>query len=481
VATNTALRATSEIVGKVFSLLLFAYVARSLGAGTLGNYAFALALIAIVASFTGLGLNRLALRDIARDKEAVHHLFWNFTGLKLLTGVPGVAVALAGVVLLGYPQQVQALVLVFGGSMLVDRMVHSALQVFQAHERMEYLLYTEVPNRMLTSLFGISALALGGGIVEVALASLTASFCSLVIAYGLMFSRFVRPRLAVAPRSWGALARRSLPFGLQEAIGQVVFRVDTVLLSLLTVSAVVGSYNAAYRIFEATLFVAWSVGNSVLPMYSYLERRGKPSLDAVFEGSLKFMAVVMVPISTVLLVCAEAIVLLVFGPDYASTASVLRWLALTPVIYTLGHLAGLLVLVRRAGRLTVIVTAVTAVFTIALCLVLIPRYGAEGAAAATLATETLLAVLSFVLARAVAGHPRWIRVLGGPVIAAAAMAGVMVPFADRLLLALPLGAVAYLAVLAAFEARSLHGDLAAVRSVLSREPKPIALDPAAAD
>ena len=482
VATNTALRATSEIVGKVFSLVLFAYVARALGPGTLGDYAFAVAVIAIVASCTGLGLDRMALRDIARDKEVVDDLFWNFTGLKLLPGLPGVTIALAGVVLLDYSPQVQKLLLVLGGAMMVDRVVHSALQVFQAHERMEYLLYSVVPNRMLTSVFGISALALGGGIVEVAIASLTASVCSLLIAYGLMLSRFARPRLAVAPRSWPALARRSLPFGLQEAIGQVAFRVDTVLLSLLTVSAVVGSYNAAYRIFEATLFVAWSVGNSVLPMYSYLKRHGEPSLDAVFEGSLKFMAVVMVPISTVLLVCADAIVLLIFGPEYASTASVLRWLALTPLVYTLGHLAGLLVLVRRPGRLTVIITAVTAVFTIVLCLLLIPPYGAEGAAAATLATETLLAVLSFALARAAADTPRWTRVMGGPAIAAAAMAGAMLPFADRLLIALPLGAVVYLAVLAVFEARSLHGDLAAVRSVLSRTPgRDLGVDPAGAD
>ena len=42
VARNTGLRAAAEIVGKLASLVLFAYIARELGEGTLGDFVFAL-------------------------------------------------------------------------------------------------------------------------------------------------------------------------------------------------------------------------------------------------------------------------------------------------------------------------------------------------------------------------------------------------------------------------------------------------------
>jgi O-antigen/teichoic acid export membrane protein len=163
----------------------------------------------------------------------------------------------------------------------------------------------------------------------------------------------------------------------------------------------------------------------------------------------------------------------VYGlPEFAGTVPVLRWLAFAIVVYSLGHLAGILVLVRRPGRVTVIATAVVAVFNVALNAVLIPAYSAEGAAAATLVTEALLAVIVLFLARPVAGWPHWSRAGAGAVLAGVAMGAAMWGVRDDLLLALPLGAVAYLAVLGLFEARSLSGDLAAVRAVLRRQGPP---------
>jgi hypothetical protein len=46
------------------------------------------------------------------------------------------------------------------------------------------------------------------------------------------------------------------------------------------------------------------------------------------------------------------------------------------------------------------------------------------------------------------------------------MAAAMAPFADTLLLALPIGAVVYLGVLALAEGKELRGDIAAVRAAL---------------
>jgi len=145
---------------------------------------------------------------------------------------------------------------------------------------------------------------------------------------------------------------------------------------------------------------------------------------------------------------------------------VLRWLAFAILAYAVGHLAGILVLVRRPGRLTVITTGVVAVFNIVLNLIVIPEHGAQGAAAATLATEVLLAAIVLVLAKPVVGFPRPLAVAAGAALAGLAMAAAMVPLRADLALALPAGLLAYGAALLAFEARSLSGDLAAVRETL---------------
>jgi len=471
VARNTALRASAEVVGKLASVVLFAFIARRLGASTLGDFVFALAAVQIVWSVAGFGLDRMALRDIAKDHSAVDRLFADMNGIKLAVGLAGTGAVVAIVAALDYSNQVIALVVVLGLSLVAVLLSASAQTVFQAHERMEYYFYSAVPNKILAALIGIAVLVVGGGIVAVAVGQLVAAVFGLVIALFLLYRRFARPQPELRPRRWGRLAKASAPFGMQEVLGQLVFRVDTVLLSFLTTSVIVGAYGAGYRILEATLFVAWSVGTSVLPMYSYLQPGSSPSLSRVFEGSLKFVTVLMVPLSVIMFVLAEPLVDLIYGlPEYEGTVVVLRWLAFAILAYAVGHLAGILVLVRRPGRLTVIATGAVAVFNIVLNLIVIPEYGAEGAAAATLATELLLAVIALALARPVVGFPRPLAVAGGATLAGVAMAAAMLPLRDDLLLALPAGVLAYAAVLLIFEARSLTGDLAAVREVLRRSP-----------
>jgi O-antigen/teichoic acid export membrane protein len=151
---------------------------------------------------------------------------------------------------------------------------------------------------------------------------------------------------------------------------------------------------------------------------------------------------------------------------------VMRWLAFAIVAYGVGHLAGVLVLVRRPGRVTVRAMAAVAAFNIAITLALIGPFDAAGVAAASLATEVVLAATVLVLARPVTGVPNAWRVAGSALVGGAAMAAVMLPVHDALAIALPLGALAHLAVLALIEARRVSGDLAAIRAMVRSRPGP---------
>lgn len=480
VARNTALRALAEMVGKLASLALFVVMARVFEPSTLGEYVFALAIVQLLWPVSGLGLDRLLLRDVARDRTAVDRLFYDALVLKV-----GAALAVAGlaagvVALLGYSGQVQVLVLLLGVLHALSLATTSAQTIFQTYEQMDYYVYATVPRTIVSALAGLAVIALGGGIVAVCVAFVVVGALGTAFAFAIMFRWFVRPRREVRVDRLPGLAWRAAPLGVQEALGQVTFRIDIVLLSLLTTSAVVGAYGAGYRILEATLFLAWSVATSVLPMYSYLDRSSQPSLDRVFGASIKFALVIVVPIAVTLFVCSRAVVDLLFGLDeYGETVGALRWLALAIAVYPVGHLASALVAVRRPGRLTIFAAALVASANIVLNLLLIPVYGILGAAATTLASEVLLAVVSVMLARPEARAP-WRWVLFAPVAAGLAMGGAMAPLADDLHLAVPVGAVVYLAALALVEGPHLRHDLAVLRrAARARAPLVEELEPQA--
>ncbi|MEA2616120.1 MAG: hypothetical protein QOE72_1903 [Chloroflexota bacterium] len=472
VARNTALRATAEVVGKIASLLVFAGIARSLGRETLGDYVFSLSLVQIIYAVAGFGLDRMAMRDIARDRDALRGLFYHQMVFKLALGALGLVVADLGVLALGYPRQVVVVVAVLGAAQLLALLSCTPLAVFQAHEQMEYYFAAAVPNKVLASLFGLVALVAHTGIVGVAVANLIASVLALGLAIWLVYRHFARPHPRVRAGDWPRLVLVAGPFALQEILGQIVFRIDVVLLSLFTSNSVVGAYGAAARLLEATLFLAWSSGASVLPMFSYLGRDSLPSLDRAYRASLTFVGGMVVPVAVTLFVCAGPIVSLLYGRRYDDAVPVLRWLSFAVVAYSVGYIAGTLVLVRRPGRLTVMVTAVAAAANVLLNLVLIPTLAAVGAAVATLATEVLLTTMLMVLTRRVVPAPGW-----GPSAAAVALSGAlmgaaMIPFAGRLAVAVPVGVVTYVVALAVVGSRLAGEDAAFVRAHLARSRPP---------
>jgi O-antigen/teichoic acid export membrane protein len=472
-ARNAALTASAEVLSKLFSLAFFVLLARQFGDATLGHYVFALAVTSLIWSLAGFGLDRMATRDIAREPDQLVALVTPIAAIKLAVSGAAVVICAAVLAVAGFEREVVLLVLILGANVSFSLAAYTAHTVFIAFERTEHVFLTKVPWSFASALVGIAVVALGGDIVAAALGSaLAVGLFGTTWTVYLLLRHYPRPSGTLHLRSWPALLKRALPFGYQEMLGQIIFRFDTVLLALLAASSVVGAYGAAYRMLESTLFLAWSVGYAVMPMYSYLAGRALGgSLELVYEGSLKLIVAVMAPIATVLFVCAEPIVDLLYGlPQYEATVPVLRLLTLAVAVYGFGHLAGLLVIVRRPGRVTVAAMSVVAVLNVVACLALIPWLGAEGAAIATVGSELLLAVLGVVLARPVVGLPRLGWVLVAPVVGCLAMAAAMAPLTGSLWLALPAGAVAYVLAFLLVERGRLREDIALLRSIAARRP-----------
>jgi O-antigen/teichoic acid export membrane protein len=104
----------------------------------------------------------------------------------------------------------------------------------------------------------------------------------------------------------------------------------------------------------------------------------------------------------------------------------------------------------------------TIVVNIVANLVLIPRYGADGAAVAALSSSALLAVLSVGYAQRRLGRVRAARAFGGPVLAAVALAAVGTTIPASVLVRAPLALAAYAATLALFELALFNDDVTAV-------------------
>lgn len=446
-----AARATGEIAGKLASLVLFAALGRATGEGGLGVFVFAFALLQVAIVPVDLGYDRWAIRRLAVDRSDVRGLVADVFLMKLVLAGPVLALTFAGVAAAGYGSETRNAVYVAAVGVMIDSFARTAYSVFTAWERNERVAISLVAQRFSAAGLGLIALAAGGGVVSVAATYAVGAGLGLIVALALLRQTIGGLPSGFDRSRWRATTRASLPFAVQDVFTAVIFRVDAVILSLMTSQAAVGRYGAAYRLFEATFFLPVALSSAFAPMYTYLEHDSDPPVRPVFARSLKLALVLLLPVAVSFLTLAEPWMRIIFGRQFEDAAGPLRLLAPAVVLLALVTLASSLVVGRGEARSMVKATAAMAALNVALNVALIPGWEESGAALAMLVTEAFYAVVSIGLAVRMVGSPGWTRTLAAPLLAAAVMVAPALALADHFWLAMPLSLAVFAAAYAGFE------------------------------
>ena len=104
----------------------------------------------------------------------------------------------------------------------------------------------------------------------------------------------------------------------------------------------------------------------------------------LYEKSFYYLLLLALPMAAGLTLTADRIILFLYGPQFSAAAAALIMLAWAEALLFLHLIMGfLLTAIDRQGLFTA-ATAAYAAANVAINLVLIPRYGAAGAAAAAL-------------------------------------------------------------------------------------------------
>jgi O-antigen/teichoic acid export membrane protein len=466
VARNAAARTIGEVGAKLASVAFFVVMARELGSSGFGDFMFALSLTTVLVLASGFGTEDLVAREVSRDHSRVHDYLSNVLAIKVPTSFALVLVAWLVVLVLGYPADVQAAVVLVGAGVAFENLGRTWGSIFNAFERQEFFAVSLIVQRTSTALVGIFLLVNGAGLVPAA-----AVFCGgAVLAYvvgTITLRRFVvKPELRIDRSRWLPIVKAGIPIGMITILFQALLKLDQTLLGFLggDDNRQVGYYAAAMRLIEATMFIPWSFSSAMLPWFSV--EQGAAKLARGYELGLKVMASVLLPIGIGMAALAAPIVTTLYGHHFEPAVVPLRYLGVMCVLYGFNNLAASVMVARdrpnEFSRLLVVVT----VLNIGSNLVLIPIYGASGAAFAAVLSSGVLAVLSVQKVSRLTGSVSLKRVFLGPVISGAVMAAVLLFIDLPLIPVAVLGGLCYLAVLVAFERLVHPEDFAFVTSAL---------------
>jgi O-antigen/teichoic acid export membrane protein len=443
-------------LGYAVNILLVAAVVplmtRHLGPVDFGRFVTASSVVMIVAGITDFGLTGVGTREYAvADAPHRRRLLANLIGLRTVMTVVGLAVAYLLMQAGGYPQVVLSGVLIAGlGLILLNTQQTFSLALTAS---LSWGLYTffELVNTVVVAAGTVLLVLIGAGLLPFFYVSVVSSLAALLVTMLVLRGQIVmRPRLDVA--YWMRMLRESVPYGVATTVGILYFRVALIVVSAVSSADQTGYYATAFKIVEVLAATAFLMSGSAFPIFARAGRHDHERLRYGTDRVTETAMIAGVYLALSLLISAPFIIQVLAGSSFKPAVPVLRLQGLTLVATFLGATWGFTLLSLREHRRLLSSNALALAVAIGLSLWLVPRFGAQGAAAGTAATEFVLAgAYWWSLARSRA-HMRPSLVLVPKVVVAAGFAtlALLLPLASVFQWAI--GSTIYLALLALMRA-----------------------------
>jgi O-antigen/teichoic acid export membrane protein len=226
------------------------------------------------------------------------------------------------------------------------------------------------------------------------------------------------------------LFRFSWPLFMADALWLVLGWTDILMLGFFLPSEAVGTYRAAIPVARFITLLVRAFSFLYMPVVAEMfARRENESTSQVYQSTSKWTALLSFPIFATMALFAPFLVHLIYGAEYAGSASILSVLSIGYFVHGCLGLSGLTLSVYDMNKVKVVNVFIALATNIVLNVLLIPRMGSMGAAVATVISFVLMNVLNYAVLRARTGLSPFNRrywVQGAVLLAAAGISYVIV-------------------------------------------------------
>jgi O-antigen/teichoic acid export membrane protein len=384
---NTSWLLGEKILRLTIGLLVGIWVARYLGPEEFGDFNYALSFVAFFSIFATLGLDKVVVRELVKNKALTDKLMGTAFILKLIGS--GIVLCLLYITVLFRVNEEQTNVFIF---IIAGATIFQSFNVidfyYQSKVLSRYVVYSNFISLLISSIVKIVLILNNVPLIFFVYVVL---FDSIILMLGFVYFYY---KTNHSIRSWCfdkqiaiSLLQDSWPLILSGLVVTVYMKVDQIMIKQMLGSIQVGEYAAAARLSEAWYFIPVVICSSLFPAIInakkisdklYYERLQK-LYDIMVWGSI----VIIIPVT----LSSEWLIALTYGSEYSRSAGVLVIHIWASVFVFLGVASSSWFIVENLQKYSFYRSLMGACLNIVLNFMLIPRYGIYGAAISTLVAQ----------------------------------------------------------------------------------------------
>jgi PST family polysaccharide transporter len=378
---NARLALAGDLAMKGSALAVTVIAARALSTHEFAVLGVCLALVTVLTAALDAGVSVLVVRDGAQDTGRRGAILYATTAARLPFAVAVAAVAVGYGV--AHNRLLEALGVV--AISLVGAASLSLLAVLRAAQNLVFEAWQKLAG-------GALGLVLVSAFVA-RWSSATAVLAGLALGAAMVMPLAARlARSATAPAARMGLARTlaaAAPLGAMALATLIYYRAPTVLLGVLGTARATAAYTVASTIAFGLLAVPNAITTGLLSRLAALE--DEHERWSLCRRTLAWTTAICLGLALAAAVSAP-LLLSVFGPRYHEAFAPLLVLLASGVLIGVSGVAGTWLVASRRTHVLVAQVAASLVVNLVVAITLIPRYGAMGAALATLVTEVVALV-----------------------------------------------------------------------------------------
>lgn len=222
---------------------------------------------------------------------------------------------------------------------------------------------------------------------------------------------------------------KPIMFFFASTVANSVYTIlDTSMLGLLTNDYQVGIYAAATKINRLVLSLVITIGSVLLPRLSYLRKNDMNAYQKLLEQSLSTILCISIPCVIGLEVLSKDIISLFCGNSYFDAVIVMQLINPIILIVALGNFCGVQIMIPEGlEKKSMYIICGAAIINFILNFIMIPFWGAKGAASASLIAELFVTIVNLYFCRNLVHINIVLRYIGKYLFYSLIMAAIIIP------------------------------------------------------
>ncbi len=386
----------------LFPLITFPYVSRVLLAAGNGRIAFASSTANYFLMVASLGIPTYGIRECARVREDKDELSKTAQELFLINAVMTTIVLMTYFVMITLvPQFRENKILFYINALHILLNCFGMNWLYQALEKYDYITVRSIAFKLISIVLMFIFVHDTSDVEIYAAITIFSTVGSNVLNFirahkyinfkpyrNYHFIRHMRPILVLFS---------------QSLVVSIYTNLDTVMLGFMKTSTDVGLYHAAVKIKGLLLSLVTSLGNVLLPRMSYyVQNNLKEEFNRLAAKGINFTLFLSLPISAYFIMFSKEAILFLSGDGYLGAVRAMQFVVFAVIANGLTGILGTQILTSQGKEKFVLISvSVGALVDLLLNLLLIPRFGASGAAFATMIAEYMVLAVQVYYSRTI--------------------------------------------------------------------------------